>query len=90
MVPTQVPRVAQGLGTMGYTVALVAVLLMGAVVGLGLAVAREGSVDLSWALVATPVLLLACTPLVAFGAFRLFSEKKVWQCEHCDYMLDRM
>ena len=89
MVPTQVPRMAQGLGKMGYTLALGAVLVVGAVVGLGLAVARDGSVDLSWALVATPVFLLVCTPLVAFGALRAFAERKVWQCTHCDQMLDR-
>ena len=76
MVPTQVSRLAQGLGRMGYPLALGAVLMLGAVLGLGLAVARQGSVDLSWALVAMPVFLLVCTPLVAFGALRAFAEQE--------------
>ena len=89
MVPTQVPRVALGLGRMGYTVAFAAVLMLGALVGLGLAVVRQQGLDLGWALVATPVFLLACTPLVVVGAMRAFAEKKVWLCNRCDYMLDR-
>lgn len=89
MEPTQVSRVALGLGRTGYTIALGAVLILGGVVGLGLAVAREGSVDLSWMLVATPVLLVACTPLVIFGALRMFSENKVWRCKQCDHMFER-
>lgn len=89
MVPTQVSRAALGIGSMGYAIAVGAVLILGAVVGLGLAVVREGGVDLSWALIATPAILLACTPQVVFGAVRAFSEKKVWQCRHCDYTFDR-
>lgn len=89
LVPTQVPRLSQGLGRTGYAVALGTVLILGAFAGLGLAVALEGGFDLDWALVATPVILVACTPLVFLGAMRAFAEKKVWHCEHCDYIVDR-
>ena len=89
LIPTQVPRVALGLGRVGYTVAFGAALLLGAVVGLGLAAVGEGGVDLSWALIAIPVVLVGFTPLVVFGALRAFAEKKVWQCRQCDYMFDR-
>ena len=89
MVPTQVPRVAQALRGMGDTVALSAVLTLGAVFGLGLAVVSQGGVDFSWVVIATPVILLLSTPLVVVGAMRAFAEKKVWQCKHCDYTLDR-
>lgn len=89
LVPTQVPRLSQGLGRTGSAVALGAVLVLGAFAGLGVALALDGGVDLGWALVATPVILVACTPLVLLGAMRAFSEKKVWQCEHCHYSVDR-
>ena len=89
LVPTQVSRLSQGLGRTGNIVALGGVLLLGAFAGLGLAVVLEGGVDLSWALVATPAILVACTPFVLFGAIRAFSEKRVWYCEHCDHTVDR-
>ena len=90
MVPTQVPRVSQGLGKLGYTIAIGAVLIVGAGVGVGLAVALDGGVDLEWALVATPVILAVSTPLVLFGAMRAFAEKKVWRCRECSSVVDRV
>ena len=89
MVPTQVSRVSQGLGKLGYTIAVGVVLLIGAGVGVGLAVTLDGGFDLDWALVATPVILAISTPLVLFGAMRAFAEKKVWLCRQCNYVVDR-
>ena len=89
MKPAQVARVSEGLGVIGYTVTFCTVLTLGAGVGWGLAVMDDGGLDLSWALIVTPVVLIACTPIVIIGALRLFSEKEVWRCTNCNYVLDR-
>ena len=88
VVATQVPYVTGGFGSTAYALALTVVLMFGGAVGWGLAGTGEGW-DLSWALVVIPVVLIVCTPLVIFGAFRHVSEREVWRCTNCDHVFER-
>ena len=89
LVPTLVPRIAGGSARIAYIAAVSGVLILGATIGLGLAFMGEGGVDWGRALVVVPMTLIACTPLVIFGAFRMLSEKEVLRCTSCQRMFDR-
>ena len=73
--PTQVSRMSEGLGKIGYGVGIGAVLMVGASIGLGLALVRQGGLDLAPVLVAVAVVVLACAPLFLITALRMFREK---------------
>ena len=60
LVPTLVPRIAGGFARIAYVAAMSGVLILGATVGLGLAVMGEGGVDWGRALVVVPMTLIAC------------------------------
>ena len=70
MVPTQVPRVSQGLGKLGYIIAIGAVLIVGAGVGVGLAVALDGGIDLEWSCALGFSWTLDCERVLAGGVSR--------------------
>ena len=86
---TQAPQIPAKLRPFLPTAAIGAVLILGGAMGLGLPLMRDAGVDLSWALIAVPVLLVACTPLLVMGALRVMSEKEIWRCTSCGYSQDR-
>ncbi len=66
-----------------------AVLILGGLLGLGLPLMLDRGVDLSWALIGVPMLLLVCTPLLIMVALRFMSEQAIWRCARCGFSADR-
>ncbi len=89
MEATEAPRVSERVLKIGYAVTVGAALILGAGVGVVLALAGDGGVDLSWALIVAPVILLLCTPIVFIGVSQRSWEKNIWQCTNCGYSFDR-
>ena len=86
---TQLPRIPVKLRRFAPTAAVGAVLILGGLLGLGLPVMLDRGVDLSWALIGVPVLLVVCTPILIMVALRLMSEQAIWRCTNCGFSVDR-
>ena len=90
LAPTLVTRISGGFERTLYIGAVCIVLLLGAGIGLGLAVTGDPTgMDWRRSLVVIPVTLVVCTPLVIFGALRMVSEEEVLVCPSCQHSFDR-
>jgi hypothetical protein len=87
--PTQVSGVSETIGKIGYGIGTGAVLTVGASVGLGLALVREGGMDLARFAVPAVIVLLVCAPLLLVTALRMLAEKQVWRCRSCAHTFER-
>ena len=87
--PTQVSRMSETIGRIGYGIGTGAVLAVGASVGLGLALVREGGMDPARVAVPVVIVLLVCAPLFLVTALRMLAEKQVWRCRSCAHTFDR-
>jgi hypothetical protein len=86
---TQAPQIPAKLRRFASAAGVGAVLVFGGLLGLGLPLMLDRGVDLSWALIGVPVLLLVCTPLLIMVALRLMSEQAIWRCTSCGFSVER-
>ena len=86
---TQVPRIPAKLQRFVLAAGVGAVLILGGLLGLGLPLMLDRGIDLSWALIGVPVLLLVCTPPIIMAALRLLSEQAIWRCTSCGFSVER-
>ena len=89
LAPTQVPRLSDGTGKVAYLVGSGVVLMVGASVGFGLALVREGGVEPEQVVIPVAIGLLVSAPIVLVASLRMLSEKEVLRCRNCAHTFNR-